>query len=268
MRQGLVYRETVRRATLPAAPRSCAGLQVAARLAQGSAQIMVQQHDSESLTGHAPTIPTPGSSLRVCVALFRWSGSRLEAATCARGGIPCSVPKNDEPLDATAERVIRQMAGFDAQYMEQLDTFSRPNGADREIVISYLGLFSPDVFRNARGEALRWAPAGSTVIPDDVEQMVLEYALVRLRAKLGYTNIAFHLVPSTFTLSELQQVYESILGQPMDKRNFRRRMIASGILANTNQTRREGSHRPAMLYRFAEQDDQTSYLTPPWQAES
>src|SRR5699024_3539510 len=123
-------------------------------------------------------------------------------------------------------------------------------------------------FRGEPAHALTWTPAMSTEMVDEIDRMVLEYAIVRLRAKLGYTNIAFHLVPSTFTLSELQDVYESILDQQMDKRNIRRRMIASGILTNTNETRREGSHRPAMLYRFSEQDDHTSYLTPPWQSES
>lgn len=229
---------------------------------------MVQQHDSTPVFPETRSGSTPGSSLRVCVALFRWSGSELETATCEGGHLPCSVPHPDEPLGITAERVIHDGTDVDAQYVEQLYTFSPSDGGDREIVISYLGLFSPETFRDSDGGRLSWTPVGATTPADETERMVLEYAIVRLRAKLGYTNIAFHLVPSTFTLSELQQAYESILGQPMDKRNFRRRMIASGILTKTNATRREGSHRPAALYRFSEREDQTSYLTPPWQSES
>lgn len=229
---------------------------------------MVQQHDSPSADRATPADASAGSALRVCVAHFRWSGTELETATGETAHIPWATPQPDESLGATAERVIRDWAGVDAQYVEQLYTFSRSNGGQREIVISYLGLFSPETFQESTGPALTWTPAMSTTAVDDIDRMVLEYAIVRLRAKLGYTNIAFHLVPSTFTLSELQHVYESILGQQMDKRNFRRRMIASGILTNTNETRREGSHRPAMLYRFSEQDDHTSYLTPPWQSES
>jgi len=202
------------------------------------------------------------------VALFRWSGTHLETVISRANQLPCGTPHANEPLDATAERVIRECTGMDAQYIEQLYTFSRFSGSDREIVISYLGLFSPEVDSTGQRGDIAWTPVSSTSVVDDVEQMVLEYALVRLRAKLGYTNIAFHLVPTTFTLPELQQVYETILDQPMDKRNFRRRIIASGILSSTNETRRVGSHRPAMLYRFTEQDDHTSYLTPPWQAES
>lgn len=229
---------------------------------------MVQQHKSTFETGADAPGSSPGSSLRVCVALFRWLGSELEVATCEEGRLPCAVPNPDEPLGITAERIIRDGARVDAQYVEQLYTFSRSAGDDREIVISYLGIFSPETFRENTAAGLHWSPARATTPTDDIERMVLEYALVRLQAKLGYTSIAFNLVPSTFTLSELQQAYESILGQPMDKRNFRRRMIASGILTKTNQTRREGSHRPAALYRFSEQEDQTAYLTPPWQSES
>jgi 8-oxo-dGTP diphosphatase len=229
---------------------------------------MVQQRVPAVLRPSDMTRPTPGSSLRVCVALFRWSGNQLETAISSDQRIPCGVPHADETLDAAAERVIRERSGNDAQYVEQLYTFSRPSGEHREVVISYLGLFSADSLRTVTDSSLQWMPVTTATIEDDVEQMVLQYAVVRLRAKLGYTNIAFHLVPTTFTLTELQQVYECILGQPMDKRNFRRRIIASGILTNTNETRREGNHRPAMLYRFSEQDDHTSYLTPPWQAES
>ncbi len=229
---------------------------------------MVQPHTASSADEQTPAEVPAGSALRVCVAMFRWTGNILETATGPNGHIPWAIPHADEPLNRTAERIIHEWAGVDAQYVEQLYTFSRSQGTQREIVISYLGLFSPETFRREGGAALTWTPATDTVGVDEIERMVLEYALVRLRAKLGYTNIAFHLVPSTFTISELQHVYESILGQPMDKRNFRRRMIASGILTQTDETRREGSHRPAMLYRFSEQDDHTSYLTPPGHAAS
>jgi 8-oxo-dGTP diphosphatase len=99
-------------------------------------------------------------------------------------------------------------------------------------------------------------------LASNADQAVLDYALMRLRAKLGYTNIAFHLVPEKFTLPELQRAYESILLHPVDKRNFRRRILASGILTQTDEKRRDGSHRPAALYRFSSQEDHTSYLTP------
>lgn len=206
---------------------------------------------------------SPSSYLRVCVALIRWNGTGLDTAIWNSSHLPTARPSADEALDQTAVRVIREGTGIDAQYLEQLYTFSPSQGGPRQIVISYLALFSPETATPESPPELAWLPAETTELSDDLEQMVLEYALVRLRAKLGYTNIAFYLLPPTFTLSELQQTYESILDQPMDKRNFRRRMIASGILIDTGEQRREGSHRPAALYRFREQADQSSYLTPP-----
>jgi 8-oxo-dGTP diphosphatase len=97
--------------------------------------------------------------------------------------------------------------------------------------------------------------------------MIVDYALVRLRAKLGYTAIAFHLLPPSFTLSEVQTVYEAVLGREVDKRNFRRRIHAAGLLEGTGESRREGSHRPARLYRLRTIDHAETYLTPTWAAQ-
>ena len=72
----------------------------------------------------------------------------------------------------------------------------------------------------------------------------------RLRAKLEYTTIGFQLLPDEFTLSELQEVYEAILNRRLDKRNFRKKLLATGILEQTLETRKVGQHRPAALYRF------------------
>ena len=207
--------------------------------------------------------PDSGTTLRVCVALLRWNGTALETASCTGDLLPSDVPAADETLDQTAIRIIREATHIDTHYLEQLYTFSPIQGGPRQIVISYLALFSPETAITQPNSGLSWSSADMTVLANDLEHMVLEYALVRLRAKLGYTTIACYLLPSTFTLSQLQQTYEKILNQPMDKRNFRRRMIASNILVDTGEQLREGSHRPAALYRFRDQGDQASYLTPP-----
>lgn len=212
-------------------------------------------------TGSPSPDAFPSLSLRVCVALVRWTGSELEIATIDGRALPSSRPRVSETLDETAVRVIQEATGGDPHYLEQLYTFSPIQGGPRQIVISYLGLAAAGA--PAAPADLTWLSVDEALLPDELERMVLEYALVRLRAKLGYTNIAFYLLPAAFTLSELQQAYERILEQPMDKRNFRRRMIASGMLIDTGDKRREGSHRPAALYRIREQDDEASYLTPP-----
>lgn len=79
---------------------------------------------------------------------------------------------------------------------------------------------------------------------------IIDYALARLRAKVGYTNAVFALLPKYFTLTQLQIAYEAILGQPLDKRNFRKKFLSLDLIKETDQKFQEGAHRPARLYEF------------------
>jgi 8-oxo-dGTP diphosphatase len=209
-------------------------------------------------------------ALDLRIALFTIAGSTLYVALQDRSEsltLPRGLPEPHETLDAAARRTVRAATQLQEQYLEQLYTFSLPGAVEtREIVVSYLALIcsgsAPD-----QVEGVAWTPVPLERTVCDSDSMVVDYALVRLRAKLGYTNIAFYLLPETFTLTELQSAYESILGHRLDKRNFRRRMIASGILTETAKKRREGSHRPATLYRFQSEQDHATYLTPNWNGE-
>jgi 8-oxo-dGTP diphosphatase len=80
-------------------------------------------------------------------------------------------------------------------------------------------------------------------------EAILDMAHERLRAKLDYSTIAFQFMPKSFTLSELQHVYEVILREPVDKRNFRKRILALDLIEETGKQKRDGAHRPAALYR-------------------
>ena len=82
---------------------------------------------------------------------------------------------------------------------------------------------------------------------------IIEYAIERLRNKLEYTTVGFQLLPAKFTLSELQAVYEAILGKTLDKRNFRKKLDLLGILKSLPEQRQTG-RKPARLYRFAEKN--------------
>ena len=179
--------------------------------------------------------------------------------------LPCGVPIAGESLDETARQLTRDAADFDAQYLEQLYTLSVVEGSQHAIVVSYLALIGSDSTPPAARD-VAWRAVTGTIALSAIDRMVVDYALVRLRAKLGYTNIAFYLLPETFTLTELQTTYEAVLGQHLDKRNFRRRITASGILEATAEKRRDGSHRPAAVYRFSPEHDQATYLTPTWDA--
>jgi 8-oxo-dGTP diphosphatase len=212
--------------------------------------------------GPANQPATPG--LFVSVVLFRLHGGELEVNLVGepQRTLPAGPPGPDESLDTAARRIVRQVLHTNEEYMEQLYTFSPANEAQRTVIISYLALLQPQDDACDVSEGL-WRGVLGVNLANEADQAVLDYALIRLRAKLGYTNIAFHLLPEMFTLSELQRAYESILLHPVDKRNFRRRILASGILSQTDEKRRDGSHRPAALYRFASREDHTTYLTPP-----
>jgi 8-oxo-dGTP diphosphatase len=177
-------------------------------------------------------------------------------------------PNPGESLDEASRRIVQEWIGCEAQYVEQLYTLSTERTGKRDVAVSYLALFRQGACQAKPDDRLYWSAVVDLDLHDDVHRRVFDYALVRLKAKLGYTNIAFHLLPPTFTLSELQQVYEHVLGHQVDKRNFRRRMAATGTLVKTSGMRRDGSHRPAALYTFASQDDHAAYLTPSWAAAS
>lgn len=205
-------------------------------------------------------------AIDVRAVLFTVADGKLLIALEVRhidGRLPRGVPRPSESLDAAARRIVRDTTGVHEQYLEQLYTLSVREQERWEVIISYIALIASHQAPTL-SQGARWHDAAALPALGAADRLVADYALVRLRAKLGYTNVAFHLMPETFTLTELQSAYETILGRPLDKRNFRRRVIASGILAPTPDKRRDGSHRPAALYRFRAEHDPATYLTPPW----
>ena len=168
-----------------------------------------------------------------------------------------------ESLDGAAMRALRDRLGAELRYIEQLYSLAIENGDAPAVLIAYLGIAEgrESDLPNSRAA---WISVAKLPHVSAIDAKIIEYAIVRLRAKLGYTTVAFHLLPKTFSLSELQQVYEIVLGRALDKRNFRRRIQSAEILESTAETRREGSHRPAQLYQFRAVHDADAYLTPVW----
>ncbi len=211
---------------------------------------------------------SPFASPRVDVraVLFAVSEGQLRVALPRHNDgvrLPSGTLLPNQALDSEARRIVRDTIGSHEQYAEQLYTLSLQEPTGWVLLISYLGLIT-DSPGGASTRSDLWYQVDDlpTVLP--IDQMVIDYALLRLRAKLGYTTIGFHLLRPTFTLSELQSTYEAILGRPLDKRNFRRRVVAAGFLEATGEQHREGSHRPALLYRFRAAHDRETYLTPAW----
>jgi len=160
-----------------------------------------------------------------------------------------------ESLDDAAARELPARAGSRDVYLEQLYTFGHPQRDPRGRVVSvaYVGLVTDSEHVTGwtadKYAAVAWRPVSRLPRLAYDHTAVVRLALARLRAKLQYTNLVYTLLPRTFTLGELQALYEAILGRALDRRNFRRRVLSLGLLRPLGSVRR-GAHRPAALYAF------------------
>lgn len=164
-----------------------------------------------------------------------------------------------ETAGESVERHLSQKAGIKNLYKEQLYTFS---GIDRDprgrvVTVAYMALSGedPQDLSQARIET-KWLPVADLPRLGYDHNEIVAYAVERLRSKISYTNIAQHLLPEEFTLSELQGVYEIVLGEGLDKRNFRKKILAGDLLTDTKRTRKIGIMRPAALYSFSSKKQQ------------
>lgn len=161
----------------------------------------------------------------------------------------------DETLDEAAARVLTRETGVADVYLEQLYTFDAASSArdTSSLVVSYFALVEAKRARLEPRESWQpaWFPVANLPVLAFQNNAIVDYALRRLRAKLEYSNVVYSLMPEQFTLSDLQRVYELILGESLDKRNFRRRVLSMGIVVPTSVRMTGGAHRPAQLYRFA-----------------
>ncbi len=169
--------------------------------------------------------------------------------------IPGGFIAPNESLEDSARRELREETSVSDVYLEQLYPFGDP-GRDprtRVITVVYYALLRADQLHLRAGDDAsdaQWFPAyGHPSLAFDHDQ-ILDYTRQRLRSKLEYTTIGYQLLAPAFTLSELQEVYEAILNRPLDKRNFRKKVLSTGILEQLPETRKAGQHRPAALYRF------------------
>lgn len=169
--------------------------------------------------------------------------------------LPGGFVGQDEPLEEAAARELAEETAVEGIYLEQLYTFGDPqrDPRGRVITVAYFAIVVPDVMKQAQaGPETRnvgWFPVYNLPPLAFDHERIIRYALQRLRYKLEYTALGFLLLPEEFTLSELQKVYEVVLQETLDKRNFRRKILAQGIIEYTGKLR-YGDHRPARLYRF------------------
>jgi 8-oxo-dGTP diphosphatase len=172
-----------------------------------------------------------------------------------RWALPGGFVRVEEPLDDAARRELSEETGLNRVFLEQLYTFGAVNRDPRERIVSiaYYALVKLSDHRVKAATDARdaqWFPAFKPPKLAFDHRQILDVALRRLQAKVRYEPLGFELLPPRFTLSQLQHLYEVILGAGLDKRNFRKKVLSIGILIPLKEQSHTGRHRPAQLYCF------------------
>lgn len=199
----------------------------------------------------------------VDVVLLTLKGDGLNVALLKRDrepfmgvlALPGGYVHVDDDLDArdAALRVLHEKTGIDAPYLEQLATFSGnardPRGWSVSIV--YYALVPAEIIERAGGADVTLLSVDrSSTLPFD-HRHIVETAIERLRNKSQYSSLPCYLLGETFTLPQLQRVYEALMGDILNKVSFRRKMTEMGMLESVDgQFEASGAHRPAQLYRL------------------
>ena len=170
--------------------------------------------------------------------------------------LPGGLVTKGESLEEAVERHLSGKAGVGKVYFEQLYTFGKP---DRDpggwvVSVSYMAL-TPIVINDTkillnRYKGSMWCDVETLPEMAYDHKEIVNTGVERLRAKVGYTNIIYSLIKPEFTLSELQKVYEIVLGKKLDKRNFRKKIFSLELVKSLGKTRKGEPNRPAELYEF------------------
>jgi len=216
--------------------------------------------------------PRPSRHARPKVAvdtvLFAVDGQRLKAylvqlrggALKGRWAFAGGLVGVGEALEDAARRELSAATGVSKAYLEQLFTFGDPSRDPRAHVVSvaYMALIAnPAEVKTSSPKYTggRWFEVSALPALAYDHSVMARHAAQRLRSKLEYTNIACNLLPRDFTFAQLEALYGLILNRPIDRRNFRRRILAMGLLRRLPAQRR-GAHRPAALYSFVRRSPQ------------
>lgn len=207
----------------------------------------------------------PRAALTVDCVVFGFDGGELKVLLIQRGlppfkgrwALPGGFVRLEETLDAAARRELAEEAGISDVFLEQLYSFGEVDRDPRERVVSvaYYALVKLSDHRlKAATDAAnaQWFPISEVPRLAFDHAAILAMALERLKGKVRYQPIGFELLPAKFTLSQLQHLYEAVLGVQLDKRNFRKKVLGFGLLVPLKETHMAGRHRPARLFQFDE----------------
>ena len=184
----------------------------------------------------------------ISLVLFRLREEQLQVLLVpgeAGNSLPVALPLEEESLDQAAARWIASLPVRRETHLQQMHTYGEPG---QPVRVVYLAI-TPAEAVPAAGSAYTWQPVKGKTNLSDSEAAIINHALHQLRRQVSHDNLIFPFLPLEFTLAEVQQAYELILGEAQDKRNFRRQLLGSGTLSPTTRMT-SGVGRPARLYRF------------------
>jgi len=212
------------------------------------------------------TYEYPRPALTVDCVVFGLDENDLKVLLIERGiepfagkwALPGGFVNPEESLEDAAKRELKEETGVDNVFLEQLYTVGDVDRDPRERVITvcYYALVN---LQEHNVEASTDASNAAWFEMDDLPElafdhnMILEMALKRLQSKIRYEPIGFELLPKKFTLTQLQQLYEKIIGEKQDKRNFRKKLQKMGILVALDEIQKDVAHRAARYYSFDEE---------------
>ena len=209
------------------------------------------------------TYQYPRAALTVDCVVFGFDETDLKVLLIERGlepfkgrwALPGGFVRVDETLDAAARRELQEEAGLTNVFLEQLYTFGAVQRDPRERVVSVAYYALVKLTEHAAKAATdaanaQWFPVCKVPKLAFDHAHILSTAVERLKGKVRYQPIGFELLPPKFTLSQLQHLYEAVLGTDLDKRNFRKKVLSFGLLVPLKETQMLGRHRPAQLFRF------------------
>jgi 8-oxo-dGTP diphosphatase len=175
--------------------------------------------------------------------------------------LPGGFVQLEETLEDAARRELWEETGIENVFLEQLHAFGEVDRdpRDRVVTIAYyalVNLWEYQIKAATDASNAAWFPI--TQLPPLAfdHDKILQVALQRLKDKVRYEPIGFELLPKKFTLSQLQKLYETVLGQTLDKRNFRKKILKMNLLVTLDETQKDVSHRAARFYEF----DEKKYL--------
>jgi 8-oxo-dGTP diphosphatase len=205
----------------------------------------------------------PRAALTVDCVVFGFDGGELKVLLIERAlepfkgrwALPGGFVRVDETLDQAARRELAEETGLRDVFLEQLYSFGALGRDPRERVVSvaYYALVKLSDHRaiaNTDAANAQWFPISKAPKLAFDHGDILATALARLKGKVRYQPIGFELLPPKFTLSQLQQLYQAVLGTELDKRNFRKKVLGFGLLVPLKETQMTGRHRPARLFGF------------------